>query len=414
MSRARVLVTSATGNSGLAVVRALGRAGYEVVSADRRRLPFGLRSRYATAHFVYPTYPEQELIARLLDLVRAVRPDVLYPLDTTLTGLVAKHRPLFENLTGLPVPEYDSFLAAFDNARTLAACRETGVPGPATLGLGEALDRLEAGRRAESPTRVVVKPRLDWGGARGVSFPSDPQALREDIRRCEKQFGEAVLQEFVPGIPGDMRTVLLLFDRGGELAASFTMRKLRQWPPRGGITAAAVSTYDAELVERVLPLLRRWRWRGAAEVELKVDPRDGEAKLIEVNPRFGNYIGFPVACGLNLPALAVRTALGEELSGLPAPGYATGVRYLTQTAFWKSVLADLRDGPARLSLLRNAWRDLRAPHVGNGLDVSDPWPRVGKFLLQVQEAVVRRPPSADARRDWLRPDVAEAEGGSPR
>ena len=60
----------------------------------------------------------------------------------------------------------------------------------------------------------------------------------------------------------------------------------------------------------MLPFFESLRWRGPAEVELKIDARDGEAKVIEVNPRLPGYVGFPIAW-VHLPRSRLQVALGE-------------------------------------------------------------------------------------------------------
>ena len=126
------------------------------------------------------------------------------------------------------------------------------------------------------------------------------------------------MEEFIPGGPDAMRTVVVLFDRRTRLVAHFTTRKLRQLPATGGMTTMSVSTDDRALVELVLPLFAAWRWEGPAEVELKIDARDGRAKLIEVNPRLPAYLAFAIRCGLQ-SAAAVRAGGDGRKPVRPGP-----------------------------------------------------------------------------------------------
>jgi D-aspartate ligase len=173
--------------------------------------------------------------------------------------------------------------------------------------------------------------------------------------------------------------VLLLFSRESRLVAAFTTRKTRQWPVTGGATAASCSTTEEYLVDQVLPFFEKWRWRGSAEVELKLDCRDGRHKVIEINPRFPGYLRFPCECGLDFPVLAVDLALGSQAASPGAyPAYETGARYLNPGLFVRTVASDLRH--RRVSQLRHAVGDMR----GVGclvLDVlDDPLPLFGRLL----------------------------------
>ena len=94
----------------------------------------------------------------------------------------------------------------------------------------------------------------------------------------------------MPGPVDAQHALHLLFDRDSELIEFFVLRKLRQWPRRSGITVAATSSHELELIERVLPLFRHLRWKGPVEVELKRDERSGEDCVLEINPRFSGTL----------------------------------------------------------------------------------------------------------------------------
>jgi predicted ATP-grasp superfamily ATP-dependent carboligase len=61
-----------------------------------------------------------------------------------------------------------------------------------------------------------------------------------------------------------------------------------------------------------MALLRALRLWGISQVEFKHDPRDGKYKLIEVNPRLWEWHGLAAACGVDLPLIAYRDAVGER------------------------------------------------------------------------------------------------------
>ncbi|MHC4946968.1 MAG: carboxylate--amine ligase [Planctomycetota bacterium] len=412
---ARVLLTGVTVRSGLAVAEALARSGHRVAGCDFRRFPFGLRSRFLERFDVHPRHGDGRVVDRLVELCRSTRADVLYPMGTAMVTLVARHRERFERVAAFNVPPLDAVETAGDNERTMRLCHDLGIPAPAVHSPEEARERLVEGARAGAPVTVVVKPRRDVGGGLGVSYVTDAETLRRRCDACAASFDEPVIQEFVPGPVESMRAVLLLFDRRSRLVSSFTIRKLHQWPSSGGITAAGISTDDQALVRRVLPFFERCGWTGPAEVELKVDPRDDEARLIEINPRFSGYIAFPVACGLNLPALAVATALDADVPTEP-PAYRTGLTYVNGPAFARSVLAECRGGGRPARTLREAARLLRAPRADGGRVLDDAGGRAGKLALEattLMARLARRNSPAPGRRSAPPPGAPPGDDGGP-
>ena len=362
MSGPRVLVSAARRRAGLAAVRTLGRAGYQVISADYAPFPLGLRSRWSVAFRVLPRPRDGTALLETLECSGA---DAVLPLDTPMVGFLATHRDRLRRRLGLAVPGREGFRVAYDKRRTAEMCQRLDIPTPALLDEPSPRDRV-----------VVVKPRFDVGDAQGVAYCRDGAEVAAALRNC-RRYAEPMFQEYVPGGVEMMRTVVVLLDRRHRLVASFTMRKLGQFPTTGGPTTMAVSTDDPALVEQVLPLCEASRWEGPAEVELKVDPRDGRTKVIEINPRFPAYLPFPIRCGLPLPQLCARIALGESPS---AAGHEVGRRYvhpiLHLRAAWSGG-AGLY-GPARR--LGRAVLDLPGAFLGDGLSLADPMPRLAKMI----------------------------------
>ena len=383
--RLRVLVANATRNSGLAVVRDLGRSGFDVIGADDQLLPFGWHSRYSRPYRLFPPPRSPRVREAVLELLKEDRPDVLMPIGTPMVEILARDSLVFEKLTAVLLPSHEAVLAVTDNLRTLEECRTIGIPCPEVLSYNDAECRIDVAASGTEST-VVLKPRLDRGSAQGVSYPSDPRTLASDAESCRARYGEFLLQEYIPGGARAMRTLLVLFDRQSRLMAWFSTRKLRQWPVSGGITAMSESTRDERLLRQVLPFFDKWQWRGPAEVEFKVDPRDDVPKLIEINPRFPSYVGFSTRCGLALPRMAVLAAV-ERWKGDYCPPYSVGVRYINTVAYMKAAVAELWQRRRPRALALDIWSELHRGVTANSFDPTDPVPRLAKLLLETKTAM---------------------------
>ena len=98
------------------------------------------------------------------------------------------------------------------------------------------------------------------------------------------------------------------------------------------------------MVELGLTLLRRMGYQGIVNLEFKLDPVDGELKLIEVNCRSGERIDLALAAGVDIPYIAYRDIQGEPT--IPARTHALGVSWINS----------LNDCAALLSFYRRAQR----------------------------------------------------------
>lgn len=358
-------------------MKALATAGYRVVTTDFARLPFGLRSRYTSAHYVVPGTDESVFESSLLDLVDRIRPDVLLPLGTRGTHAASRNRERVGAIAN--VPSLQAFLTAYDKRACIAECVTLGIPCPAVYAADEARRLLDR----ERGTLLVVKPDCDVGAARGVRYVSDRDALADAVRACDGLGCGALIQEYVPGGVDTMSTAILLFSRDSRLVAAFTTRKMRQWPETGGLTAESCSTADYQIVRQMLPFFEKWRWSGAAEVELKFDSRSGEHKVIEINPRFPGYLRFPLECGLDFATLAVRLALdGATVHAETFPAYTVGSRYVNPGLLLRTIVGQCRSGGVKARTCRDALREMtRAIPVMLG-GLADPAPFLGRMLAR--------------------------------
>lgn len=316
----RVLVLDCWTRKALSVVRSLGRRGVEVDCVSHTRIAAPLYSKYATRAFRLPLpgNDPDRYAAAVLDLLARGKYDAIFPLEEPSIAALMAHRTGVEALAALPLPSNDAYAIAADKFETAELARRLGVPAPRTMRAPTLEAALDAGRSIGYP--VIAKP-LAGSGSRGLRRISGDDELRTYFARVVPEFGEPLLQEAIPW-EGTGVGVGLLFDRGRE-RVSFSYRRLREFPVRGGPSTLRESTDDAAIKAHAGRLLEALQWHGVAMVEFKTDPRDGVAKLMEINPRFWGSLELANAAGVNFPYLLLQVALGHDVT---QPQYRTGVR----------------------------------------------------------------------------------------
>ncbi|HEY5998539.1 MAG TPA: ATP-grasp domain-containing protein [bacterium] len=307
--RPRALVTDGLWRKSLSVIRSLGKAGYDVTVSGDSLFTTGFWSRY-TGHRLRTPVGEG-----LLRELRRNPGAVVFPMEDATLAWVSANRARLEPYARLLLPAHERVVAALDKASTLATAGELGLPVPRTWAPTgpEELTRLVTGLE---PGTFVVKPRSGRGSA-GVAYAGNSWA------RHWENYGPLLVQERIPA-EGRGLGVGALLDARGECAAVFAHERLRQYPVSGGPSTDRRSILAPRLVELSLRLLRRLEWRGVAMVEWKADPRDGQPKLMEINPRFWGSLELAVRAGVDFPLLYARAARGEQLG--PPPRYREGVR----------------------------------------------------------------------------------------
>jgi predicted ATP-grasp superfamily ATP-dependent carboligase len=274
--------------------------------------------------------------------------------------------------------DHDTYMVARDKRQTLQAATRVGVPTPRTWWF-EGVAELRA-RRAELPLPLVIKPRTS-SGSRGIRYVHTADAVEAAWVETDARFPRPLVQEMIP--PGGDTLGVELLAVHGDVVATFMHRRLREYPVNGGPSTLRESAHDKELVERAARLAAYLGWHGVAMVEFKVDPRDGVARLMEVNAKFWGSIALPILCGVNFPLMLYRVARGEPVE---APRtYPLGVR-----SRWllPGDLLHFLSNPARWRL-QPSFFDFRGS-TDDLIDRDDPGPLLGMALTYLARARTRR------------------------
>lgn len=317
-----VVVTDGLWRKSLSAIRSLGKAGAEVHVLGDSLFTTGYWSAFTARRVRVPDAARDEdafhegMVAHLESLAR---PPVVLPMEEATIRWLARRSAEIEGRARFLIPERSSLEVALDKGKTSEVAAQGGLPVPRTWSPASA-EELHGVVTELEPGSFVVKP-VEGSGSTGVVYGEhrDPEAWDT----AWSELGPMIVQERIPAA-GRAVGVACLFDSEGELKASFTHERLRQYPVTGGPSTDRVSIHHAELERMSVTLLQGLRWRGIGMAEWKEDPATGDFKLLEINPRFWGSLELAVRAGVDFPALYARAALGE---GLPSPpGYADGVR----------------------------------------------------------------------------------------
>jgi predicted ATP-grasp superfamily ATP-dependent carboligase len=137
-----------------------------------------------------------------------------------------------------------------------------------------------------------------------------------------------IVQEYIPRDQAQDWIVHLYCDANSDCVVLFTGVKLRSWPPHNGPTASAYTMANPELGRLAERFCKEIGFRGIADLDWRLDLRDGKYKLVDFNPRVGNQFRlFETEQGID-----VVRALYLDLTGraVPAGTARTGRRLVVE------------------------------------------------------------------------------------
>ncbi len=318
----RVFVTDGQWRKTLAVVRSLGKKGIEVTVGENTRFATSLFSKYATKRVIYPssrTKPDV-FVEFLINELKQDPYDILFPMEEDTLLLIAKNKDRFSRLTYLLIPDCEKIEFARNKKNIIQKAQELDIPCPKTWFIGHIGEVERIAKTIQYP--VVIKPQISFGSY-GIKRAINEEELISKYKEAHKAYPLPLIQESIPQ-EGEAFGVSALFNKDSELRAVFVHKRLREYPVTGGPSTLRESVKNPKIQELGLRLLKALSWVGVAMVEFKVDPRDGEPKLMEVNPRFWGSLQLAILSGVDFPYLIYRMVKEGDIK--PVLDYKIGVR----------------------------------------------------------------------------------------
>jgi D-aspartate ligase len=371
------------GSNALSLARSLGRDGgirvyaindqHEPVRYSRFCRWIAVPESGGTAQEAWAAY----LLGRESDHLRGA---VLLTASDEAIQLIIRHRPALAQKFVLDECNPTAQLMMLDKLDTYLAAQAAGVPTP-KFWILEAREELEK-LKPELVFPVILKPlrghefKKKFNRPLVIAHRWDDLATAFDAAQqaCIKTF----LVEMIPGPDSRLCSYYTYVDEKGNDLFDFSKRIVRRFPVNMGLACYHITDRVPDVKELSLKLLRQTALRGLANIEFKLDQRDGQLKLIECNARFTAADCLLAASGVNLPLFVYRRLLG--LPAQPPVAFRTGM------TLWDPV-QDFRayrelSGKGLLTFVQ--WvRSVARPQVLPYFRWYDPLPGLARLVRQV-------------------------------
>src|SRR5436190_5794285 len=315
-----IVVLRAIRHGSLCVARSLGRLGIPVFVVDPSRWGPAVLSRYCSGYFPWDFEPSctAESVQFLLDVAGRIggRP-ILMPTTDASALLVAHYAGVLKEAYDFPDQPPGLARALSNKASMFHLAQECGIPTPDTF---FPQCRADVDTFLETAALPVMLKALDYGllqrtfSGDGKQIATSPEEVLLKYDRLQNpEQPNLVLQEYIPGGEDTIWMFNGYFNRDSECLFGMTGQKIRQSPVYTGSTCLGVCQRNDDVMALTLRFMKSIGYRGILDIGYRYDARDGQYKLLDVNPRIGSTFRLFAGDG----DMDVARALYLDVTGQP-------------------------------------------------------------------------------------------------
>lgn len=267
--------------------------------------------------------------------------------------LLAKHRLRLSRVSRIWSTPYDHLSDIINKDALYRIAIDHGIPVLPSLS-GQDYEGVEMWT-AQYSGPYLLKPTYHQANTSHLGTKNKVMATREDLLHYVKHHGvkSLVIQLFRWGGDGEIYDAYGLCNSRGQVVTIASHRRIRQCAPNLGATSygeipAQIPEGEVALFGITSKLLSALTFHGIFGIEWLRDRETGQLYLIDFNARPFLSIGHLVDCGLDLPWLAYRELMGDDLADVD-------LRPRLQHRYWVDLLRDVQGFRAKAPNRPIAW-----------------------------------------------------------
>jgi predicted ATP-grasp superfamily ATP-dependent carboligase len=324
-----VAVIAGAFQTGVLAMRSLTRHRVKAVCFDCNSSMPGFRSVHGMAHLCpNPDSESEAWLQFMLELARKLgdKP-VLIPSSDQYITAIARYSDILQDSYRLsPGITLQGLLAQKQTQYQLAAKHKFPMPRTRFVHAFEEVN--EFIKVTTFP--CILKPNhfREWQkfpAGHPLSFQKifiagNEKSLLEGYRLASEVNSNVIMQEIIQGDDRSKRVYLSCYNSQSQRIANAMFRELRCDPMGYGPASVSEPVDDPEVDEVCDRFLRNIGYIGVCEIEMKWDSRDGQVKLIEVNPRLSGGGDAAPYAGVDLPWIHYLDLIGQSVQPVSPNG----------------------------------------------------------------------------------------------
>jgi carbamoyl-phosphate synthase large subunit len=307
MDTFNVLIPGAGGPAGINTIKSLRMSSFKgkIISTDSNSLSAGFF--LSDFYYVIPPYDNKFFIITLLKIIKEQNIKVLMPSSGfDIYGYSINHDLIVE-YGAIPIVSRTEVLEICRDKLLSYEFLSNNFPFVFTSEYDKEIDTFP----------LIAKPRFGKGSTNIIKIEN-----KLDLDYVSRKFKNMIFQEYLPGIE---YTVDVLSDLTEKPIMAIPRIRI---DTKAGISVKGKIKRDSLIEDLCKKTAQTLGIKGPCCIQLK-ESKDGELKIIEVNPRFGGGTIFTTLAGANFPAMLLEMISNNKLT-IPEVSEVTVLRYFEE------------------------------------------------------------------------------------
>jgi predicted ATP-grasp superfamily ATP-dependent carboligase len=374
ISTTPVAILSSGHHGGLGIVRSLGRLGVPVYSVEANWDPAS-SSRYCRGRFVLniDNRPADESVRTLLEIGRKLGGGPILMAATDRGALwIAEQATALQQVFRFPSRSAALVRGLSDKGRMQEIARQSGVATAQSVVPRSKQDVENFLETAVFPVMIkatdALRLRQRTGGTKFLVH-TRPELLDLYTQAEDRDEPNLLLQEFIPGEDWMFNGY---FDQNSQCRFGVTGKKIRRFPVNTGVTSLGICLRNETVYKTTTAFMKAIGYRGILDIGYRLDSRNGQYKVLDVNPRIGcTFRLFTATTGMDVARALYLDMTGQVVEAADA---AEGRKWIVEDFDLFSALRSWRTGSLTL---KDWFRSLQGVQEAACFAADDPLP----FLL---------------------------------
>jgi predicted ATP-grasp superfamily ATP-dependent carboligase len=310
-TKIRVLLLEGYARQILPMAKAFRLLGCEVTTLNASKLDVGYASKYPNHKVIGCCSRDdyEDTVKCVRELLKTGKYNLVVPTVDFSAALLSRNKEEFSKYAKVASNDWLLYDIAQDKLKTMEVCMDNNIPCPITL---VNINSIVDVRKSKIKYPIIIKPRVGYG-AIGFKKLESEKELEQLILNNKINIQDYVIQEYVPQTDLQYEAAMFI-DNNNDVKSSLVFSKNRWFPVEGGSSTLNITVNSPDIVETCTKLLQEIDWRGCADIDLIRDPRDGVAKVMEINPRVSGSVKICFEAGINLAKQIIENEFGEEVT----------------------------------------------------------------------------------------------------